>query len=111
MRTCEDGCNGCDKCTDYEDQEHRPPRFLRDELGATSNRTVDWYMAVVWPLLPVPGEFDAMDACDQSRWRSVVRLAIEYALAGERGAQNERPLTDHDRALTGAKLTGYPSDL
>lgn len=54
-------------------------------LGATSNRTVDWYMAVVWPLLPVPGEFDAMDACDRSKWRSVVRLAIEYALAGERG--------------------------
>lgn len=23
----------------------------------------------------------------------------------------ERPLTDHDRALTGAKVTGYPSDL
>lgn len=32
MRTCEDGCNGCDECTDYgDDQGHRPPRFLRDE--------------------------------------------------------------------------------
>lgn len=36
-------------------------------------------------LLPVPGEFDGMDACDQSRWRSVVRIAIEHTLAGERG--------------------------
>ena len=49
------------------------------------NRTADWYMDVVWPLLPVPGEFDGMDACDQFRWRSVVRLAIEYVLCGERG--------------------------
>ncbi len=49
------------------------------------NRTADWYMDVVWPLLPVPGEFDGMDACDQLRWRSVVRLAIEYVLCGERG--------------------------
>jgi len=50
-------------------------------------RDADWYMAVVWPLLPIPGEFDAMDACDQSRWRGVVRLAIEYTLRGERGAR------------------------
>ena len=49
------------------------------------DRTADWYMDVVWPLLPVPGEFDGMDACDQFRWRSVVRLAIEYVLCGERG--------------------------
>lgn len=48
------------------------------------DRTADWYMDVVWPLLPVPGEFDGMDACDQFRWRSVVRLAIEYVLCGER---------------------------
>ena len=186
MRTCEDGCNGCDECTDWDDQGHRPPRFLRDEhdiaawfaeqadpklkpdiaaltkrmaddpafaaqvtgekaamhpelalffrdlrnyllhvidmskgehyldvvrlnaqalirrmelLAAASDRTADWYMAVVWPLLPVPGEFDDMDACDQSRWLRVVRTAIACVLAGE------RPLTDHDRALTGAKLT------
>ncbi len=50
-----------------------------------SDRTADWYMDVVWPLLPVPGEFDGMGACDQLRWRSVVRLAIEYVLCGERG--------------------------
>lgn len=55
------------------------------ELEARTSRDADWYMAVVWPLLPVPGEFDGMDACDQSRWRSVVRIAIEHTLAGERG--------------------------
>lgn len=51
-------------------------------------RDADWYMAVIWPLLPIPGEFDAMDACDQGRWRSVVRRAIEHTLTGERGASD-----------------------
>lgn len=50
----------------------------------SQTRDADWYMATIWPLLPIPGEFDAMDACDQSRWRSVVRLAIEHTLTGER---------------------------
>ena len=30
------------------------------ELEARTSRDADWYMAVVWPLLPVPGEFDGM---------------------------------------------------
>lgn len=31
----------------------------------------------VWPLVAIPGEFDAMDACDQQRWRAAVRQAFE----------------------------------
>jgi len=28
MRTCEDGCNGCDECTDdYGDESHEPPEY------------------------------------------------------------------------------------
>lgn len=29
MRTCEDGCNGCDDCTDYDydDEPRDPPEF------------------------------------------------------------------------------------
>ena len=57
------------------------------KYGAAPSRDADWYMAVIWPLLPIPGEFDSMDACDQSRWRGVVRLAIEHTLTGERGAR------------------------
>ena len=30
----------------------------------------------VWLRLPIPGEFDTMDACDQSRWRSVIEQAF-----------------------------------
>ena len=33
----------------------------------------------LWTTLPIPGEFDAMDACDQERWRGVVRLAFEHS--------------------------------
>lgn len=68
------------------------------ELEARTSRDADWYMAVVWPLLPVPGEFDGMDACDQSRWRSVVRIAIEHTLAGERGMTPNAELTGGRRS-------------
>lgn len=27
MRTCDDGCNGCDECTDYDDEPREPPKF------------------------------------------------------------------------------------
>ena len=67
------------------------------ELESRTSRDADWYMAVVWPLLPVPGEFDGMDACDQSRWRSVVRIAIEHTLAGERGMTHNAEVTGNAR--------------
>ena len=31
--------------------------------------------ADLWPTLPIPAEYDAMDALDQERWRGVVELA------------------------------------
>lgn len=31
----------------------------------------------LWIELPIPGEFDAMDACDQQRWRGVIEDAFE----------------------------------
>ena len=30
----------------------------------------------LWKTLPLPGEYDAMDACDQGRWRMVVEVAF-----------------------------------
>ena len=45
----------------------------------------------VWVGLAIPGEFDAMDQCDQARWRSVLEQAFEegrsagaHILASER---------------------------
>ena len=31
MRTCEDGCNGCDDCTDYADEEPHPDYQCRND--------------------------------------------------------------------------------
>lgn len=54
-----------------------------------------------WPTLPIPGEFDAMDALDQLRWRLAIELAyhlgcthaLEQAQAREDAlATAERPL-------------------
>ena len=30
----------------------------------------------LWKTLPIPGEYDSMDECDQGRWRGVVHLAF-----------------------------------
>ncbi len=49
-----------------------------------NTRDTEWYFAVIWPLLPIPGEYDGMDDCDQLRWREVVRQAIGHAIKGER---------------------------
>ena len=38
----------------------------------------------LWARLPIPGEFDAMDECDQNRWRSAVQSAAEIACYAER---------------------------
>lgn len=44
----------------------------------------------LWVTLPLPAEFDAMDACDQARWRCVLEMAFEaggtqaQAVAAER---------------------------
>ena len=34
----------------------------------------------LWPTLVIPGEFDAMDECDQQRWRGVLQQAYEAKL-------------------------------
>lgn len=38
----------------------------------------------VWMTLPIPGEFDAMDQCDQQRWRSVMQQAYAAGALAER---------------------------
>lgn len=35
----------------------------------------------VWRTLPVPGEYDSMDAFDQQRWRGIARAAFDAGLA------------------------------
>ena len=42
----------------------------------------------LWPTLPVPGEYDAMDACDQARWRGLCELAYLAGLAAQQPAAN-----------------------
>ncbi len=34
----------------------------------------------LWPTLVLPGEFDAMDALDQMRWKDVIRTAFEAGI-------------------------------
>lgn len=36
-----------------------------------------------WKTAPVPGEFDDMDECDQTLWKSLVRMAYEGGEAEE----------------------------
>lgn len=38
----------------------------------------------LWPTLVIPGEFDAMDDCDQRRWRGVLQQAFDAGIADER---------------------------
>ena len=38
----------------------------------------------LWPMLAIPGEFDAMDAADKTRWRNVIRQAFKEGAREER---------------------------
>lgn len=38
----------------------------------------------LWPILVIPGEFDAMDQCDQQQWRAVLQQAYEAGREHER---------------------------
>ena len=59
---------------------------------------------LVWLTLPIPGEFDAMDACDQDLWRDVVEAAF---LAGRASmAKVPEGLVSHD-AYRGAMDDKY----
>ena len=40
----------------------------------------------LWPMLAIPGEYDAMDETDQGRWRNVIRQAFEAGRREEREA-------------------------
>lgn len=40
----------------------------------------------LWPMLAIPGEYDAMDAVDKARWRNVLRQAFDAARREEREA-------------------------
>lgn len=40
----------------------------------------------IWPTISIPGEFDAMDQCDQQRWRA----AVEHAWTAGGDAERER---------------------
>ena len=46
---------------------------------APSAQTFD----AVWPSLVIPGEFDGMDQCDQSRWRGVLEQAFNLGRAAQ----------------------------
>lgn len=50
----------------------------------------------LWRVLPLPGEYDSMDACDQQRWRNVIEEAFwagigEGFLKRETEQQTEQP--------------------
>ena len=53
----------------------------------------------LWPTLPIPGEYDAMDGFDRRRWHEVIKQAFEAgaegkhfwcSLAKERNNENAR---------------------
>ena len=70
--------------------------------------------ADLWPTLPIPAEYDAMDAVDQERWRAVVELAFGAGEASERKwcAQHcgeivrLRTLLAPERELASARIRG-----
>lgn len=46
----------------------------------------------LWPTLPIPGEFDAMDACDRARWRGAIEAAfLAGAKLADRAARAAPP--------------------
>ena len=51
-----------------------------------------------WPTACLPGEYDAMDSCDQGRWRGVAQAAYQ---AGIEAARED---------LTIAYMSGYHKD-
>ena len=47
----------------------------------------------LWPVLGIPGEFDAMDQCDQMRWRGVLQQAFD---AGQADAQRTAAVWENE---------------
>ena len=47
----------------------------------------------LWPALAMPGEFDAMDQCDQQRWRGVLQQAFD---AGQTDAQRTAAVWENE---------------
>ena len=55
----------------------------------------------VWKTLPIPGEYDAMDACDQGRWRGVLEVAFEAGMKSAEVAVGKSAL--HAQPSTNAR--------
>lgn len=53
----------------------------------------------IWPTLPIPGEYDIMDECDQQRWRWVLNIA--YMRGYESGYAAGREEMKHTETLAG----------
>lgn len=48
MRTCEHGCNGCDRCTDYDEttDEDRNREYLRQRPAYEMSLWQDWILTI-----------------------------------------------------------------
>lgn len=67
MRTCEQRCNGCDECADYEDMtpEDRNREYLRQHPAQELSLWMDWVQTVCgWKKIapPTGREWDALTA-------------------------------------------------
>lgn len=72
-----------------EDERDRFRDRARDVLAALdalepAGRAADFDTA--WPTLVIPGEFDAMDATDQGRWRGALQQAFNAGRASMNSA-------------------------
>ena len=62
-----------------------------------------------WPTACLPGEYDAMDACDQGRWRGVAQAAYQAgrdSMKAECQQECSAEATDNGTAQRIAKAIG-----
>ena len=70
-----------------------PPKVgLTDGLGQLEENEMTF--DDLWLKLPIPGEFDAMDALDQERWRGVIEDAFEAGASSRDTRTRSQKLSD-----------------